>query len=203
MDNAANSGPLPLTAAPKLLIECLPVIGGATKEFWTAFGDFVTALAFARQYVGAVLDLNGDAQSGFRGTVQVTRPSLPLPDFYFQSAVVPEALYVHPVPPKILGIDNHDWITVDSVSSWTATDMIMTGILHYDACQPDCAAGPEVTVPVQVTASAPQTCTVQIGEPGSTSPQQAYVYGEINVVALSGTPPSFLVGTSVLQVCTS
>jgi hypothetical protein len=201
LDSMANSGPLPLSAAPGLLVECLPILGGVAKEAWMAFGDFVASLAFAREYVGAVLDLNGDARSNFSGTVHITRQSLPLPGFYYTTIWEPQRIYVDPAYPKTMGIDNHDWITIQSVNTWLPDSMAMAGVLNYDNCQPDCARGQEVTFPVQILATAPQTCTVQIGATGSTSPEEAYVYGKISVNALSGSPPSFLVGNAVFNVC--
>ncbi len=201
LNNVANSSALPLSAAPKLLIECMPIISGATREAWSALGDFVAALAFAKAQVGAVLDLNGDARSNFTGKIQVKRAALPLPDFYYATAVLPESLYVHPAYPSRLGIDNSDWIDVQAVNSWDAANITITGVLHHDTCQPDCASGQMVTYPVQVVGSTPQTCTVQIGEAGSGTSQAAYVFSQISVRALSGSPPSYLVGDSVFHVC--
>jgi hypothetical protein len=200
LDNMANSGPLPLSAAPGLLVECIPLLGGVAKDASTALGDFVAAFAFAREYVGAVLDLNGDARSNFSGTVRITRPSLPLPDFYYADAVLPEMLYVSPTYPKELAIDNHEGIAIQSLTEWGPDTMIMTGVLAEDECQPDCAAGPIVQYPVQVVATHPLTCTLE-AFPGSGLPQQAYVYSKISVDALSGNPRSDLVGDSVFKAC--
>ncbi len=200
LDNMANSGPLPLSAAPGLLVECIPLLGGVAKDASAALGDFVTALAFAKEYVGAVLDLNGDARSNFSGTVRITRSSLPLPDFYYADAVLPEMLYVSPAYPRELAIDNHEGIAIQSLTEWGPDTMIMTGVLDEDECQPDCAAGPIVDFPVQVVATDPLTCTLQ-AFPGSGLPQQAYVYSKISVNALSGNPRSDLVGDSVFEAC--
>lgn len=201
LDSMGNSGPLPLSAAPGLLVECLPIIGGVTKEIWKAFGDFVAAVAFAKDSVRAVLDLNGDARSNFSGTVRITRPSLPLPDFYYADAVLSEILYVSPTYPRELAIDNHEGIAIQSLNAWGPDSMIMTGVLTHDECQPSCAAGPIVTFPVQVVATAPRTCTLQVDQLGSALPEQAYVYSKISVYALSGNPPSYLVGDSVFKAC--
>jgi hypothetical protein len=201
LDSAASSGPLPLSAAPKLLVECIPILGGVAKDALTALGDYVAARAFATEYVGAVLDLNGDARSNFSGTVRITRQSLPLPGFYYATIWEPQKIFIDPAFPERMGIDNHDWITIQSVNTWLPGSMTMTGVLNYDNCQPDCASGQEVTLPVHVLARVPQTCTVQIGAAGSTSPQEAYVYSEISVNALRGNPPSFLVGNTVFKVC--
>lgn len=201
LDGAASSGPLPLSAAPGLLLECIPLFGGLTKDVSEALDDYVSAIFFARDQVSAVLDLNGDAQSNFSGTARVTRQSLPLPGFYYSTIWAPQQVFVDPAYPAKMGIDNHSWITIQSVNTWLPDSMTMTGVLNYDTCQPSCAGGQELTVPVQVMATVPQTCTVQIGMVGSTSPEQAYVYSEITVNALSGSPPSFLVGNQVFSAC--
>lgn len=123
------------------------------------------------------------------------------PGFYFATSWEPQKIYVDPAYPKRMGIDNHDWITIQKVNTWGSDSMSMTGVLNYDNCQPDCASGQEVTFPVQVIATAPKTCTVQIGTVGSTSPDEAYVYSMISVSALSGKSPSFLLGNSVFKSC--
>lgn len=128
-------------------------------------------------------------------------PSLPLPDFYYADAVLPEKLYISPTFPKELAIDNHDGIAIQSLNAWDPESMTMTGTLAYDECQPDCGAGPTVTFPVQVIATAPKTCTLQVDQVGSTVPKQAYVYSDITVKVLSGNPPTYLVGNSVFKVC--
>ena len=128
-------------------------------------------------------------------------PSSSLPDFYYANAVLPEKLYVSPEYPKELAIDNHDGIAIKILNAWGPQSMTMTGTLAYDECQPDCAAGPTVTFPVQVIATAPQTCTLQVDQASSTVPERAYVYSEITVKALSGNPPPNLVGTSVFKAC--
>jgi pimeloyl-ACP methyl ester carboxylesterase len=128
-------------------------------------------------------------------------PPPSLPDFYYANAVLPEKLYISPTYPKELAIDNHDGIAIQALDAWGPASMTMTGVLTYDECQPDCAAGPTVTFPVQVIATAPRTCTLQVDQQGSTLPEKAYVYNEITVKALSGNPPTQLVGNSVFKVC--
>ena len=127
-------------------------------------------------------------------------PPPSLPDFYYANAVLPEKLYISPTYPKELAIDNHDGIAIQALDAWGPASMTMTGVLTYDECQPDCAAGPTVTFPVQVIATAPRTCTLQVDQQGSTLPEKAYVYNEITVKALSGNPPTQLVGNSVFKV---
>ena len=134
---------------------------------------------------------------------QSPTPPQPLPAFYYATAILPENLYVKPVHPDRLGIDNHDWIAIQSLDAWAADSMTMTGVLNYDKCQPDCASGPMVTFPVQVVATAPQTCTLQKDQTGSLSPEKAYVYSKINVRALSGSAPPSLIGDSVFNACST
>ena len=174
-------------------MECIPLLGAVAKDASTALGEFVIAFAFAREYVGAVLDLNGDARSNFSGTVRITRPSLPLPDFYYADAVLPEMLYVSPTYPKELAIDNHEGIAIRSLTEWGPDTMIMTGVLDEDECQPDCAAGPIVDYPIQAVATDPLTCTLH-AFPGSGLPQKAYVYSKISVNALAVTLALTLLG---------
>jgi surface antigen len=125
----------------------------------------------------------------------------PLPGFYYETIWAPQKIYLNPAYPKRMGIDNHDWITIQRVGTWLPDRMVMAGTLNYDNCQPDCASGQELTLPVRVLAKAPQRCAVQIGPTGSTSSEVANVYSQITVEAVSGHPPSSLLGSSVFKVC--
>jgi len=127
--------------------------------------------------------------------------SLPLAEFYYADAVLPEVVYASPTHPKELVIDNHEGIVIQSLDSWGPESMIMTGIIDHDKCQPDCAAGPIVTFPVRVVATDPRTCALETYQSGAALPAQAYVYSKVSVSALSGNPPSYLVGDSVFRVC--
>lgn len=122
--------------------------------------------------------------------------SLPLPEFYYADAVLPEVIYISPAYPKKLAIDNQDWVSIQSLDTWSPESMIMTGILHQTS-----ALRPAVTFQVRVVATDPRTCALQKYQLGSTLPAQAYVYGNISVSARSGNPPSYLVGDSVFKVC--
>jgi hypothetical protein len=194
---------------PGLATSCLSILAQqspALKDLANALGKrFSAALSLLVFDVKTLLqdyDLSSDAIRGVSGRVQIDRPSsLPLPQFYYASAVLPEYLYTRPTYPKRLGIDNVDWIDIQSVTSWGSDSMTMTGVLNYNNCQPSCAGGQMFTFPVQVVATAPQTCAVHVNKLGSTSLEQAYVYSKISVNALGGSPPSFLVGDSVLKVC--
>jgi hypothetical protein len=197
-----------LADVPGLATSCLPVLAEespALTDLAKALGKrFFAALKLLIFDVKTLLqdyDLSNDAIRGVSGTTRITRPSLPLPEFYYASAVLPEYLYVRPTFPKRLGIDNVDWIDIKSVNTWGPDSMTMTGVLNYNNCKPSCAGGQMFTFPVQILATAPQKCTVQVNESGSTSPQEAFVYSKISINALSGNPPAFLVGNSVLKVC--
>jgi hypothetical protein len=122
-------------------------------------------------------------------------------ELYINTAFTPGALYKYPSGPSKIGIDNHNYI--DNLR-WAASSqggLIGTGTLHYDDCIPNCAGGTYHTSYIQITASDPQQCNVQVYPQGLGNPSQtvsADVFNMIDVQALQGSPPSFLVGTSVL-----
>jgi hypothetical protein len=122
-------------------------------------------------------------------------------ELYINTAFTPGALYKYPSGPPRIGIDNHNYISDLQWAAGSQGDLIGTGTLHYDDCNPDCASGTYHTSPVQITASDPQQCSVQIYPQGLGNPSQtvqADVFNRINVQALQGNPPSFLVGNPVV-----
>jgi hypothetical protein len=149
----ANSGALPLSAAPGLLVECLPIIGGVTKEEWVAFGDFLAAVAFAKEYVGAVLDLNGDALSNFSGTVQIARPSLPPPTVAFGIPGQPPSFLG--TKPTAIYFSTDLTVSIRGItwSSWGASGATGRGTWYLVNCTPDCATGPIQKYPATLTIS--------------------------------------------------
>lgn len=157
LDNMANSGPLPLSAAPRLLVECIPLLGGVAKDASTAFGDFVAAVAFGREYVGAVLDLNGDAQSNFSGTVGITRPSLPLSEAAFcQGGFYPNCAYQsHGIEPTSMYFSGDNTVSIRGItwSSWSDTSAAGSGTWYLVNCNPDCASGPVTKYPATLAFS--------------------------------------------------
>jgi hypothetical protein len=176
-------------------------ISGSVAAFFTGFALWLAdGIKLVVTDAHAIID-NAVYWQGYHIYLRSTASS-PIPDFYYANAVLPENLYVHPTYPKELAIDNHDGIAIQSLDAWGPESMTMTGVLTYDECQPACAAGPIVTFPVRVVASAPQKCTLQIDQTGSALPEQAYVYSEISVIALSGDPPPSLIGNSVFKACT-
>jgi eukaryotic-like serine/threonine-protein kinase len=130
----------------------------------------------------------------------------PQADLYVNTAFTPGELYPYPSGPPSIGIDNHDSMTKIQWAADNQGDLVGTATLNYDNCNPDCAGGSLETFPVKITASNPRKCTVAIypnglGDPSQTI--QAEVFGQIDIQALQGSPPSFLVGDAVLQPCTS
>lgn len=127
----------------------------------------------------------------------------PKPELYIGTAFTPGALYKYPSGPSKIGIDNHDYL---AQLHWAATSpggLSGAGTLNYDNCTPDCASGTYQQVPVSITASNPQQCTVPVYPQGLGNPSQtvsAYVFSKIDIQAQQGSPPSFLVGDSVLRV---
>jgi hypothetical protein len=205
LDSMANSGAPPVSALPGLLAECTPVIAqlGAVGKFVAippaalkSFLEYLGAVAFDAQAIHAVFDLKGDALSNFSSTVQVTRPPLPTPEFYYNSAIDGGGhLFTHSNLPPVMGIDNHNYISTLHLTAWGPDRLTATGVLNQDDCKPDCASGPYSTYPVQVAASDPRHCTVQIDYgPGT---RETYVFSKITVRALSGSPFQYLVGDSV------
>jgi len=81
---------------------------------------------------------------------------------------------------------------------------IGTGTLHWNTCQPGCAAGNSKTFPVKITASDPRMCTVVVYPNGSNSPSQKIrgeVFSLIDIQSLQPGAPSFLTGDAVLKPC--
>jgi hypothetical protein len=200
LDSVARSEPASFADAPGLVVECFPLLAQATSigKFYLKY--IRPTMNFVKTILQAY-DLAHDAILQVHGAVRVSRPSLPLPDFYYANAVQPETLYSSPAYPKELAIDNHDWIAIRSLNAWSPEGMIMTGILNHDECQPDCAAGPNIKIPVRVVATNPRICALQTFQSGSTLPARAYVYSKVSVTVLSGNPPSDEVGDSVFKVC--
>jgi hypothetical protein len=134
-------------------------------------------------------------------TLEAAIARAPAADLYINTAFTPGALYQYPFGPPTIGIDNHDSITNIKWAAGSQGDLIGTGTLNYDKCNPDCASGPLGTAAVQITASNPQRCTVQLYPNGLANPSQttqAEVFSQLDVQALQGSPPSFLVGGAVL-----
>jgi hypothetical protein len=127
-------------------------------------------------------------------------------ELYINTVFTPGALYKYPTGPPKIGIDNHDYIDGLQWMAGSQGDLVGTGTLHYDDCNPSCAGGTYQNIPVQITASQPKQCTVQLYLDGLGNPSQsvnADVFNHIEIQALRGNPPSFLVGGSVLSApCT-
>jgi hypothetical protein len=123
-------------------------------------------------------------------------------ELYINTVFTPGQLYKYPSGPPKIGIDNHNYIDGLQWAPGSQSDLVGTGTLHYEDCNPSCVGGTYEAIPVQITASHPQRCSVQLYPKGLGNPSQtvnADVFNQIDVKALQGNPPSFLVGTSVLQ----
>jgi hypothetical protein len=122
-------------------------------------------------------------------------------ELYINTVFTPGALYPYPSGPPSIGIDNHDSITGLQWTPGSQGDLIGTGTLNYDNCNPNCAEGTAETFPVQITASNPQQCTVQLYPNGLGNPSQkvhAEVFSQVNIQPLKGSPPSFLIDNPTL-----
>jgi hypothetical protein len=70
--------------------------------------------------------------------------------------------------------------------------------LNANNCTPNCASGTNVQYSVKLLASDPQHCTVAVYKQYSSVAQEkkAYVYNKLQLKALGGNPPSYLVGST-------
>lgn len=141
---------------------------------------------------------------GAGGSPSATVTRGPQADLYVNTAFTPGKLYSFPSGPPSIGIDNHDSMTKIQWAADKQGDLVGTATLNYDNCSPDCASGSLETVPVKITASSPRKCTVALHPNGLGNPAQtvqAEVFSRIDIQALRGSPPSFLVGDAVLRPC--
>jgi hypothetical protein len=126
-----------------------------------------------------------------------------MPSFYVRTGYDLGTLNVYPGYPQAIGIDNHDNF---AGLTWTVGTTSATGIgtLNVDNCTPDCASGTASHYPVHILLSDPQHCSVRIYDTSSNTYSQAaaYIFDKINVVSLSGNPPSYFLGNSAFSpVC--
>ena len=122
-------------------------------------------------------------------------------ELYVNTVFTPGALYKYPSGPPKIGIDNHNWIDSLQWAAGSQGDLVGTGTLHYDDCSPSCAGGTSETFPVRLTASNPQQCTVQLYPDGLGNPSQtvqAEVFSQLDIQALQGNPPSFILDDPAL-----
>jgi len=121
----------------------------------------------------------------------------PTPEFYVHNGIELGSLYKYPDFPASIELDNHDGITSIHWTHVGPSSATATGTLNVDNCTPSCAGGTYVQYPVQLTASNPMHCTVAVYQQYSdvSHPVAAYVFNKIQVTALSGNPPSYLVGS--------
>ena len=96
----------------------------------------------------------------------------PQADLYINTVFTPGTLSSYPSGPPSIGIDNVDSITKIQWAADNQGDLIGTGTLNHDNCNPDCASGSSETFPVKITASTPRQCTVTIYPNGPGNPSQ-------------------------------
>ena len=122
-------------------------------------------------------------------------------ELYVNTIFTPGALYKYPSGPPKIGIDNHNWIDGLQWAAGSQGDLVGTGTLHYDDCNPNCAAGSYETFPLQITASNPQHCTVQLypdGVGNPSQPVQAEVFSQLDIRGLQGNLPSSILDDPAL-----
>jgi hypothetical protein len=120
------------------------------------------------------------------------------PELYIHNGYELGSLYMYPNFPTTIGLNNGASISGLQWTQPSASGATATGMLNVNNCTPSCADGTMVHYPVRLQASNPQQCTVAVYAPGSDESQQtqAYVFNQIQITALSGSPPSYLLGTS-------
>jgi serine/threonine protein kinase len=168
-----------------------------------------TAAAAAVGAVAAVVVVTTGSSHSHSGAGAGGSPSAaiargPQADLYVNTVFTPGKLYSYPSGPPSIGIDNHDSMTKIRWAADKQGDLVGTATLNYDNCSPDCASGSLETFPVKITASSPRKCTVAIYPNGLGNPTQtiqAEVFSRIDIQALQGSPPSFLIGDAVLRPC--
>jgi pimeloyl-ACP methyl ester carboxylesterase len=131
-------------------------------------------------------------------TTTTPTPTSQVPEFYVHNGYELGSIYQYPNFPTSIGLDNHDSISALRWAQPSQTGITATGTLNVDNCTPDCASGTYDSYPVELVVSAPQHCTVNVYQQYSDkfNSEQAYVYNTIYVKALSGSPPSYLVGNT-------
>jgi hypothetical protein len=136
--------------------------------------------------------------TAIRPVARALSTAAPRAELYVNTAFTPGALYPNPTGPAYIGIDNHDYIAELQWAPGSHGNLVGTGTLHWDDCSPSCAGGTYSTVPVQITMSTPQQCTVQLYPQGLGNPPQAVqakVFTTIGVFAIQGSlPPSINFG---------
>jgi len=130
--------------------------------------------------------------------VAAIQAATPVPELYIHNGFELGSLFKYPSFPTTIGLDNHDSLSGLHWAPVSPANATATGTLNVNNCTPDCASGTNVQYPIQLSASNPQHCNVAVYKKyGSVSQQEkAYVFNKIQLKALSGNPPSYLVGST-------
>jgi pimeloyl-ACP methyl ester carboxylesterase len=130
--------------------------------------------------------------------VEAIQAATTTPALYIHNGFVLGSLFKVPNFPATIGLDNHDYLSGLHWSGINPSGATAKGTLTVDTCTPNCASGTTATYPVELLASNPQHCTVAVYKQYSSVSKQekAYVFNTIRLRALSGNPPSNLMGST-------
>ncbi|MDA8065551.1 MAG: hypothetical protein M0031_08640 [Thermaerobacter sp.] len=120
---------------------------------------------------------------------------------YLSTGAMPGELFTAPHFPTTFAVDNHDGFSHLAWRGEGGAAAYAAGVAYVDECQPDCASGQSVERPVNLLASDPQSCEIQLVNPttGAMTSQRAYIYHQI-VIRSTGSvpPPAYLLRTITL-----
>lgn len=197
LDNVTITEPS-LAEAPGLVTECLPGLAEGLAVV-KLYEDYIAPLLNYVQDFLQAYDLAHDAILNVHGKVQLTRPN-PTPELYVHTGYEPGTIYRSPNFPAQISFNRSAYI---SGLSWTQIGMLSataTGTLNtYNATN-----GAAATYPIQIDASDPEECTVSLYPQGSPSPTQtiqAYIFGNVTLIALQGSSPPDLSEYMLSPVC--
>ncbi|MFE0475935.1 fibronectin type III domain-containing protein [Streptomyces sp. NPDC058947] len=127
------------------------------------------------------------------------------PSLYVSTGYERGSLYESSHFPEKIGLDNHEWYSDLQWGHIGPSSAKATGTLHENKCEPSCAEGEYVTYPIEVIATDPVQCAVEVYDRHSDEMRivQAYVFNEISARALSGKPRPDLVGDEVFKTSCS
>ncbi|WP_319666099.1 hypothetical protein [Streptomyces scabiei] len=134
-----------------------------------------------------------------------TAASAKKPSLYVSTGYERGSLYEPSHFPAKIGLDNHEWYSDLQWGHIGPDSAKATGTLHENKCEPSCADGEYVTYPIEVLATDPKQCAVEVYDRRSDEMRivQAYVFNEISARALSGNPRPDLVGDVFKTPCSS
>ncbi len=125
----------------------------------------------------------------------------PAVKLYISTGMIPGQLYSAPDFPATIPVDNHDGFSHLAWRGEGGAAADAAGVAYVDECQPDCASGPVVDRPVDLFASDPQSCEIQLVNQatGNMTSQRVYIYHQI-VIRSTGSvpPPGYLLRTMTL-----